>query len=102
MVTIFSRKLKSNNYYPTSIIMWIKTANKPNINAPRGRKTKLEENVKADNSAVVCGSDLGKNKSFNKTAIWTYSIKSKYSKKVPIPNIPIASLFFLVRDVFFI
>ena len=31
-----------------------------------------------------------KNKSFNSTAIWTYNIRSKYSRNVPMDKIPTA------------
>ena len=41
----------------------------PNIKAPKGLKTKMEQKEKADNKDAVKGSVFGKNNSLSNTAI---------------------------------
>ena len=53
--------------------------------------------TKLNNKEAVKGSVFGKNNSLSNTAIWTQSIKSKYSNIVPIDNNPTASFCSLVR-----
>ena len=54
-------------------------------------ETLQDAKAKADSKEAVKASTLGKNRSFNKKAICTYSIKSKYSKNVPTESKPTAS-----------
>jgi hypothetical protein len=60
----------------------------PKRRALKGLKRYILQNVVAASREEIKGSNFGKNKSFNNTAICTYNIRSKYSRKVPICSNP--------------
>ena len=57
----------------------------------------MEQKENADNKDAVKGSVFGKNNSLSNTAMWTYNMRSKYSRNVPMDNKPTASFCSLVR-----
>jgi hypothetical protein len=63
----------------------------PKRRALNGLKRYILQNVVAATREEMKGSNFGKNKSFNNTAMCTYNIRSKYSRKVPICSNPTAS-----------
>ena len=56
----------------------------PMTNPPMGLRTKAEQKVKAENNWATKRLSCGKNNVLRITAICMYSIKTKYSRMVPI------------------
>jgi hypothetical protein len=53
----------------TVALRLILSPNHPNINAPKGLNTKVEQNANAERIDAVSGSVLGKNNSLSNTAM---------------------------------